>query len=224
MPKLGIVTGLAFEAELLTRQPTSDVLVRCAGLAPSAALLTAQALVQDGATALMSFGIAGGLDPRLSAGAVIITNEVRAQYLPTLTFDGRWAEQMRRFVPNALNVPLAHTPGVLNTPAAKADLFEATGAAAADMESYGVAEVAAAQKIPFAALRVVADGANDSVPTVAMAAMTADGRVRVFASVMGALMNPGEIPELMALGSRTAIAKEKLRELANLGVTRGVFV
>jgi adenosylhomocysteine nucleosidase len=221
--KLGIVTGLAFEAELLSRHPASDVLVRCAGLAPSAALRTATSLVEDGATALMSFGIAGGLDPRLAAGAVIITSEVRAQYLPTLKFDGRWAEQMRRFVPNALNVALAHTPGVLNSPEAKADLFEATGAAAADMESYGVAEVATLQKLPFAALRVVADGAHDTVPNVAMAAMTADGRVRVFSSIMGALMNPGEIPDLMALGSRTAIAKEKLRELADLGVTRGLF-
>jgi len=120
--------------------------------------------------------------------------------------------------------PIAHAVEMLTTPEAKARARAASGALAADMESYGVAEVAAARALPFTALRVIADTSEDALPSVAVAAATPDGRINVMKSLLGALMHPGQIPELIRLGRRTDLAREQLRRLADLGLARGFFV
>ena len=91
------------------------------------------------------------------------------------------------------------------------------------MESLGVAEIAAQNALPFTALRVIADTAHDALPDVAVAAAMPDGRVAVMKSVMGALAHPQQIPALIWLGRRTNVAREKLRELADLGLARSFF-
>ncbi len=236
MTKLGIVTGLAFEATLFAaaaeKTGQAAILVRCAGFGQEAARRAGQALVAQGCTALMSAGIAGGLDPLLAPGTVLVASDVRysaALFPCDLAWTARLYEALAGlpafFFPGAkvLRAPLAHVGTVLATAADKAALFAATGAAAADMESYGVAEVAAEQKLPFAALRIVADGATDAVPAVALAATTEAGGVRVGRTILGGLMNPGQIPSLIRLGLRTAVATRRLRDLANFGVARGFF-
>ena len=197
MGNLGIVTGLAFEARLLR---DGDALIDCAGLLPQAGQLAARRVVERGATALMSFGIAGGLDPDLAPGTVIVTSTILPAVSSSRSNPQRWVENVRRRIFGALDRPLAHAARVLATPDEKAALFAATGAAAADMESHGIAEIAAAHGLPFLAVRVIADTAHDRVPSVATKAMTDDGRVRILASVLGALCHPTQIPDLIRLG------------------------
>lgn len=196
---IGIVTGMAFEARLLRE---GRALIGCAGLRPRAAQHAAETLAAGGATALMSFGIAGGLDPILVPGTLIIRG------------DASWTAALRAQFSDALARPLAAATTVLATPADKAALFAATGAAAADMESAGVAEIAATRGIPFVAVRVIADTAHDRVPMVAINAATADGHVRMATSIAGALRHPSQIPDLIRLGRQTAIATAVLRRLA----------
>ena len=199
MIRLGIVTGLAFEAQLLRHE---RALVRCAGLGPRAAQIAAERLADGGATALMSFGIAGGLDPALAPGALIIAG------------DAAWAADLCKCFPAALPRSLAHTDQILASPTEKAALFATSGAAVVDMESAGIAEIAAAHGLPFVAVRVIADTAHDRVPSIAINATTADGRVRMLASIAGALRHPSQIPDLIRLGRQTAIATAVLRRLA----------
>lgn len=199
MTTIGIVTGMAFEAQLLRE---GRALIRCAGLRPRAAQEAADTLVKGGATALMSFGIAGGLDPALAPGTLIVAG------------DEAWATTLQKHFPAALARALTPTAVVLADPIEKAALFKVTGAAAADMESLGVAEVAAARGLPFVAVRVIADTAHDRVPSVAINAATPDGRVRVVASIAGALRHPSQIPDLIRLGRQTATAKAVLRRIA----------
>jgi hypothetical protein len=207
---LGIVTGLMFEADVLRPFEGLGLRVRAAGLASGAASAAAEALIAEGASALMSFGIAGGLDPALTAGEVIASAELRGPR--TIMGDGPWAAS---FVTDGIrNGALAHSSVVLSGPAEKAALFLKSGAAAADMESYEVAEVAERRGIPFVALRAIADTAHDTVPSVGIASMGTDGRARVGAAVLGAITHPWQIPGLMRLGAQTARAKEALSELA----------
>lgn len=241
--KLGIVTGLAFEAELLRPYLSDAMLVACAGLAPGAAARAGAKLVEDGATALMSFGIAGGIDPAVQAGTAIIATDIRG--VEMIVCDLEWCKRLGKsfLSPSPHPSPhrgrhicrgaersegvrgikiaaLAHAVRVLTSPTVKAQLFADTGAVAADMESYGVAEVAKARGLPFTALRVVADTARDSVPPVAVQSMGMDGRVRLGASIVGALTHPTQIPELIRLGRRTATATKVLAALADLGAPR----
>src|SRR6185437_7789410 len=89
---LGIVTGLAFEAEILRPFAGTGLRVRAAGLAPGAARATAEALIAEGAQALMSFGIAGGLHPELTAGHVIVGAGVCGER--TIIGHENWAAQL----------------------------------------------------------------------------------------------------------------------------------
>lgn len=220
MNKLGIITGIAMEAKLLERFAINPGLfVGYAGLEPGAAHLAAEKMIAAGATALMSFGLAGGLNPAISAGAVILPAEIRgASPLPC---DIAWTKRLAALV-NVTHSLMAHAPGVLTTAQAKAALFAATGAAAADMESYGIAEVAGIHGLPFAALRVVADTAADAIPSAALKAMNSDGRILPGAAALGALTHPWQIPGLIRLGGRTATAMKKLEALARLGAP-GLF-
>ncbi|KGM29986.1 hypothetical protein P409_35775, partial [Inquilinus limosus MP06] len=70
---LGILTGLAREAEIARRV---SPLVACSASDPARAERLARDLAGQGATALLSFGIAGGLAPDLPTGALVIGTAV----------------------------------------------------------------------------------------------------------------------------------------------------
>jgi len=222
---LGIVTGMIFEADIVRDAgqhlpPGEQPLINCQGFGRSAARRAAAQLISEGATALLSFGIAGGIDPRLNAGDVILAPEV-IDGKDSYTTDGAWTARLRNtlFQHHFLTaVPIAHSARVLSSPGEKRALRESTGASAVDMESYGVAEIAAERGVPFAVLRVVADTAGDALPSVALAATTPDGRVAVMKSVMGALAHPQQIPALIWLGRRTGTARHVMKQLADVGL------
>ncbi len=79
-PKIAILTGLGSEAALvaraLRREPESPVVVRCGGVGPEAARAAARDLLDGGATALASFGLAGGLKPDYWPGLAVVASEV----------------------------------------------------------------------------------------------------------------------------------------------------
>jgi hopanoid-associated phosphorylase len=230
MTRLGIVTGMAFEADILHAAAerlaeAQRPIIVCHGFGRSASRRAALEAISLGAEALLSFGIAGGLDPQLKAGCVIAATSLR-DGTNTIVSDPGWTARLRErieaFAPRA--GVIAHGARVLTTPAEKRLLRDATHGAAVDMESFGIAEIAAAKDLPFTALRVIADTADDSLPEVAVAAATPDGHVAVMRSVMGALTHPQQIPALIWLGRRTHTARGVMTELADLGLARSFFV
>lgn len=226
MIKLGIVCGLAFESAVIERaiQKTNSaqfLTVACSGPGPDRAREAAQRLAAKGAQALLSFGIAGGLDPTLRTGTVVIAAHLVGS--GTLSCDEPWATRLFDDLEQKFEVKrafLAEARDVLATPESKASMYRTNGAAAADMESYGIAEVAAEKTLPFAALRVVCDSAEETIPPVAIAAMSDDGQVRTTATIVQAVSHPAQIPDLVRLGQRTAQARGVLEQLARFGVPR----
>jgi len=230
MTKLGIVTGMAFEADILHAAAdrlteAQRPIIVCHGFGRSASRRAALEAVSLGAEALLSFGIAGGLDPLLKAGNVIAATAVR-DGTTTIPCDEAWSARLRERIDGFAPISgvIAHGARVLTTPAEKRLLREATSAAAVDMESYGIAEIAGTKDLPFTALRVIADTAEDALPDVAVAATTPDGHVAVMRSIVGALAHPQQIPALIWLGRRTNTARGVMRELTDLGLARSLFV
>ncbi len=231
MAKIGIITGLQFEADILRaeakRMPHGErPIVVCHGMGRARARAAAEAAAAEGATALLSFGIAAGLDPRLEAGDVIAAATIH-DGPATLAGDTAWTARLHEGYKDALRITrgiIVRSDVIIGTALEKTNAFKATGASAADMESYGVAEAAAALNFPFAALRAIADTASDDLPPTAMSAATPDGRISMMKSAFGALTHPGETPALMALGQRTSAARQSLKLLARLGLTRRFFV
>ena len=228
MTKLGIVCGLAFEAAIIERAaqqlaPAPAPLIACSGPGPDRARTAALSLTNQGASALLSFGISGGLDPSLETGAVVVATNLHGGTSPSC--DSPWTARLYESLKadfKTVRAPLAGAKDVLATPADKTALFQASGAAAIDMESIGIADAAADKGLPFAALRVVCDTAGETIPPVAIAAMSGDGRVRTLMTLVQALAHPAQIPDLVRLGRRTATAKNVLENLAGFGVL-GLF-
>jgi adenosylhomocysteine nucleosidase len=231
MAKLGIITGMLFEKGVLNAAARNvpeeqRPLIICCGLGRGAARQAAEEAVANGATALLSFGISAGLDPRLLPGHVVAASYVHDGKKALLS-DAAWTERLREELGRLCRVtrdPIAHAHEVLMTPAEKAEVLTQTGASVADMESYAVAETADAHGLPFTTVRVVADTAHDTLPPVVLSSTTAEGGVDVVKSVLGAITHPGQIPGLIQLGRRTRIAQVEMRRLADFGLPRRFFM
>ncbi len=228
MTKLGIVCGLAFEAAILESAvrksaPTNAPLIVCSGPGPDRARAAALNLITQGAEALLSFGIAGGLDPDLKTGNIVVAARITGP--ETLSCDTAWTARLTEALSKDFTIhgaDLAAAEDVLATAEDKTVLRRSSGAAAVDMESYGIATAASEMNLPFAALRVICDTAAETIPPVAAAAMTWEGRIRAASTVFKALGHPSQIPDLIRLGRRTAEATSVLENLAGLGV-RSLF-
>lgn len=188
-------------------------LLSLSGIGYAAAGAAALALVDAGVSSLMTFGMAGGLDPALEPGSVVIPCEL-------ISTDGaRYAvcRAWRANVAAAVSPLRAVTEGnlltsthAIDTPAAKAAAFRDTGAAAVDMESAAVAQIAAQHNLPFIAVRVIVDTAADMLPRAVVRASRL-GRVRFARLIGGLILAPREIGSLIALAQRYRIAMRSLR-------------
>jgi adenosylhomocysteine nucleosidase len=175
--------------------------------------------------AVLSFGIAGGLSPELKPGAVLVATEVAGPERRCPVNSGtahRLAERLRS---NAVDVHLGTLAGVdapLMSAAGKLALWQRTGAAAADMESHIAAEHAAANGLPFMALRVVCDPAERSLPPLAAKALRSDGRTDYPAILASLIRNPAQLPAMIQLARDASAAFRSLRRCGDfLGIGRG---
>src|SRR3546814_14779668 len=92
-PRLGIVTGLASEAVVVTALAGRDapsVRVVCAGASSERAAALARDLVDAGVEALLSFGLAGALAPELDCGEIILAEAVRGPQGEVFSCDAGW--------------------------------------------------------------------------------------------------------------------------------------
>ncbi len=207
MTRGGVVTGLGFEARLFERVWTGSPVYTAA--APGArAAAAAQRLLQDGATWLLSFGVAGGLRPGLEPGVLVVSTVIQ--------------DVSRSFVCHAdpVAAALGAAPGTLITvgtpvtePAAKAELA-AAGAVAVDMESAHVAAAAHAAGVPMLAIRAVADPADRRLPRLATRAVDAQGQLVAAAVVRSLVTDPGDWPAVAQAAGDAARARASLRRAA----------
>ena len=183
------------------------------GIGRAAAQAAARSLVEAGVSALITFGMAGGLDPALKPGSVVLPREVISPEGKHYAACASWRERVLAAVSPLHAVTegnLLTSAYAIDTPAEKAAAFHRTGAAAVDMESAAVAEVAAQHNLPFIAARVIVDTAADRLPRAVVAASRA-GRVQVGRLLAGIVLAPGEIAALVRLAQRHRIAMRSLR-------------
>jgi hopanoid-associated phosphorylase len=166
------VTGLTWEARIVGGL-TNRVVLGGTGIGLAERIDRAAA---EGCRAILSIGIAGGLQPGLMPGTVCIASSVAGKGggLPTTP---AWTHNLTRVMSGARVGAVAGEDRIIGSAAAKAQLYRETGALTADMESHIAASIAHARGIPFAVLRIVADPAERSLPGIAQTALTPDGRV-----------------------------------------------
>jgi len=86
--------GLMAAGQLSVTARADETLLTIAGMGCAAAALGARNLVGAGAAALVSWGMAGGLDPALAADTIFLPREVAAIDGLSITTARRWREQL----------------------------------------------------------------------------------------------------------------------------------
>lgn len=203
---LGFVVGLAAEARIAAN---FGYPVRTGGGTPTGAEAAAKQLVSEGATALVSFGLAGGLDPSLRPGAVIIPSVVLSRGR-RFSADAALAD---RFGGLTGHTSLAGQT-VASDAAEKQRLRAAMQADAIDLESGAIAAVAEIYHLPFLVVRAICDPAERTLPPAALIALRPDGAIGFSGILRSILSQPMQIPGLLALARDAALAHRALSGVA----------
>lgn len=195
-----IVTGLVQEARIAAG-PGMTVICSSSDPQQLRALLT----VFDPLTirGVISFGVAGGLDPSLKSGDVVVATEVLAgdtRWLAGLSLNEEQITSAAFGRRRVVRGGLAGVEKVVAARSTKAALRSATGAAAVDMESHIAAAYAAEAGLPFAALRVISDPANRALPSLARAAIKPNGDIDLRKVLRGVARNPATLRALVSTG------------------------
>ena len=174
---------------------------------------------------VVSWGLCGGLDPRLRPGDLILGAEVVSDEGAVRTDEAVTASLAQRLGGAGARVVverLAASDAPVLTAAAKAELRRATGAAAVDMESLIAGQYALEQRVPFAILRAVADPAERALPPLALKAVAADGGINVQAVIGELIRSPSQFAGLRALAADSRAAFRALKRCR--GLLPGLFL
>lgn len=146
------------------------------------------------ATLILSSGLAGGLDPQLVVGDIVLDGP------------GMLVEQLRAALPKARVGPVLGSDVPIGSIEAKAEARR-SGAVAADMESHIARRVAARHGLPCLVARVISDGANRSLPPAAVAGMRSGGGIAIGTVFASLALRPGQLAALIrtARDARTAL-------------------
>jgi adenosylhomocysteine nucleosidase len=199
------VTCLALEAKI-ARGPGVSVLCKQA-LELTTAL---QSAIGQGATGIISFGIAGALAPDLVAGDWVVASGIRHDNNLIAT-DRAWAQKLLEMLPGARYADVAGMHEMVSSPLEKARLYDQTGAAAVDMESHIAGQIAAERRIPFAACRVIIDASRSTLPPATAVGLHADGTPDVIAVLRSVLQRPGQLPDLIRTAFDFGVARRAMR-------------
>ena len=209
-PILIAVTGLKREAALVS---DPGVVAEAGGGDANALQERLNALAdRQPVWALVSVGLGGALCPSLKVGGWVVADRV-VHNARTWTVSDRLAGKLRRALPSAAIGPIAGSDIMVVDAAAKAALHARTGALAVDMESHVAAAFAAERGLPFAALRVISDGADRALPKAAQAGMKADGGMDILAVLRELARDPRQLPALIRTGREAEVAFRQLRLL-----------
>lgn len=190
-----VVCGLIREARLARRLvPEADILIGGGQSTRLRAELTERARAHRGT--ILSVGIAGGLDPELTPGCIVIDG------------DPGTLARLALALPDAKIGKVIGQDGIAANPEMKRKL--AVQAVAVDMESHIAADVASAHGLPFGAVRVISDTADETLPPAALVGMRPDGGMALGKVLASLTRNPSQLRDLIRIGRQSGLAFRNL--------------
>lgn len=193
------VSGPGIACWNLDSQPLR-IRVHVTGMGPrNAARVGESALEAGGAVAaVLTAGFAGGLDPSLRCGEVLMEVDDGFSLSDSLVRAGarrgRFHESVR----------------VAVTPDEKALLRRETGADAVEMESATLRSLARHRGVPGGTVRVISDAASEALPLDFNTLMTPEDRLDFLRLAWTVAKSPGRIPHLMRFQKTVRHAAESL--------------
>jgi adenosylhomocysteine nucleosidase len=228
LSSLGIVVAVTAEARSLVKQSVADgeliylaegAMLTVSGIGPRRAAVASRTLLEKGARALLSWGSAGGLDPRLSPGSLILPKTVIGSNQILYHVDASWHNRLCHRLKGHVELhtdPLVESTAVVCGPGEKAILFRQTGAIGVDMESAAVAAAAQETGVPFMAVRAVADSTDTTIPKSTLDAFDESGRLSFLKLIQGLAGHPTELLALFRIARNYRAAQRTLAAVARL--------
>ncbi len=215
---LVVNTGMPSEQQVAKRYCAKSVVV----LTGIQSLEEMEKLVPKECDAILSFGLCGGLAPETQIGQAFICDTlITPLYQKSYKADVAWRKRL--FTATRYYERHWYSTNEFNTANSveqRKNLFNKTGCWIIDDETWLVAEFASRHNIPFQALRVVSDGAEDNLPPAVINALNPDRSINKREIILSILTNPLQIPDLI----KTAINYWKsLDELATAATAVGRY-
>lgn len=217
-PRLGIIVAVKPEStslQVVTDDTDHAPRICVAGMGPERARCATRKLVAQNLHAIVSWGFAGGVDPRLAVGTVVLPKLVIRTDGTLIETDREWRGRVAAVLRGSLPLvsdALCETHEVLNKPRHK-ERFAHT-CAAVDMESGAVGSEAQQAGIPFLVIRAIADTAAQSLPACAADAVGASGKLHMGKLLRGLIKQPADIVPLLKLTSSVRQANFVLIKVA----------
>ena len=189
------VVGLKREAAIVSGPQIISVIAGNSGVLRQ----RIQGVLDTHVRGVISIGIAGALSPALEVGDCIVASAIVTK-VARFDTDNGWTTRLRQSLPDPRVAPIAGVGKIAATIEDKAALRKETGAEAIDMESHIAAAVARECGLPFAALRVISDSADHTLPPAALVAMKPDGGVALGRVLKSLAFKPTQIPALIRTG------------------------
>lgn len=159
---------------------------------------------------VISAGFAGGLDPRVKRGDIVVADSLESPDGRRLTIDVRMPTASGEA--KGLHVGrIVTSDSVLHRPADKRALGERRQALAVDMESWTIGEVCRQAKTRFMAIRIISDAVDDELPADIERLARQRSRAGRAGAVAGALFRrPSSIKDMLKLKEESLVATDRL--------------
>lgn len=213
MGELPIIVATGFTREIRTCAVPGIVAVAGGGVAEQLEERL-HAIAKEGAAAIVSYGLTGGLADGLAVGDWIVGSRITGA--TEHGCDPGWRDAIAARLPGARIGAFFADGRMIDTVDEKRALGAAHDALAVDMESHVAARVAKTHGLPFAIARIVSDEVNHLLPHAITVSMRPDGgfdRARMRASLA---RDPGQMPDVVQTMRQFMIGFRGLRRGARL--------
>lgn len=203
-----IAIAFALEFESVSFRARQDERLRVAvwllgTMGAGAAEILERKLAEITPALVVSAGFAGGLQPDLKAGDLLIgTNYSDSKITTGLTLDEKWRAG------NMLT-----EAAIVERAADKRRLGVNTGCLAADLETAHIARVCAAHNVPMLAVRCISDTVDEDMPVPAHTLLNPEtGRPEPLQLFRHLIANPANVPGFNKLLKNAKLAQKRLAE------------
>lgn len=206
---IGFVTGLQAEAKIARSLPCLAI---SGGGRAEATVRKIDGLIEAGVEGLVSFGIAGALDPALKTGDIVVSATVIDAGGRRYVGDPAWLEKILAHMPKSYPGHVYGSDHMVSAVADKARILKQYGCIAVDMESHHTARAAMRQRLPFLVIRTIADAASDHLPAALGAGVDAEGRTHAWPIIAALLTGRLGIAAVLRAGLSSSRALTSLRQ------------